>query len=64
MIVYLHGNSDNSGIFDKFARHNVSQVRAVRLQQRECVTLPLLLDSEIHDGVQFGRDLVGRFAAL
>jgi hypothetical protein len=57
MIVYLHGNSDNSGNIDKFVRHKVSQIKAVRLRQRECVTHPLLLDSEIHDGVRIGWDL-------
>jgi hypothetical protein len=57
MIVSLQGNSDSSGNIDKFDKHKVSQVKAVRLRQRECVTHPLLLDSEICDGVPFGRDL-------
>jgi hypothetical protein len=29
----------------------------LRRRQRECVTHPLRLDSEIRDGVRFGRDL-------
>ena len=45
-------NSDNSGIGKKFHK-----LKPSACMQRECVTHPLLVDSEIHDGVRFGWDL-------